>query len=71
MHATNNVAKNGINFSISIARERLRPQYGDGFAGAPLAASPAKEQALVPDRGVAQDESQRSKNETVDSPADI
>jgi hypothetical protein len=36
-YAANNVAKRVLDFSITVSRERLRPQYGDGFAGAPLA----------------------------------
>jgi hypothetical protein len=31
-----NVAKNVVEFSISIPREQLRPGYGAGFLGAPL-----------------------------------
>ena len=30
---TNNVAKKTIDFSISVSREQLRPNYGDGFRG--------------------------------------
>ena len=33
LNAPNNVAKNMIDFSITICRERLRPKYGDGFKG--------------------------------------
>jgi hypothetical protein len=35
--ATYNVAKSVLDYSIKIPRERLRPNYGDGFQGAPLA----------------------------------
>ncbi|MBI3330155.1 MAG: hypothetical protein HYZ81_26035 [Nitrospinae bacterium] len=31
-----NVAKNVVEFSISIPRDQLRPGYGAGFLGAPL-----------------------------------
>ena len=34
--ASNNVAKHLVEFSSGIPRERLRPSYGSGFAGAPL-----------------------------------
>ncbi|MEK6569875.1 MAG: hypothetical protein AABZ61_00785, partial [Bacteroidota bacterium] len=33
---SSNVAKIPIEFSVVIQREQLRPQYGDGFQGAPL-----------------------------------
>ena len=33
LNTPNNVAKNMIDFSITIFRERLRPNYGDGFKG--------------------------------------
>jgi hypothetical protein len=35
-YAANNVANRPLEFSISIARESLRPSYGQGFRGAPL-----------------------------------
>ena len=35
-HATNNVAKRPLEFFIRLAREQLRPTYGQGFQGAPL-----------------------------------
>jgi len=35
-HATNNVAKRPLEFFIRLAREQLRPTYGQGFRGAPL-----------------------------------
>ncbi|MBK7919357.1 MAG: hypothetical protein IPJ94_24475 [Chloroflexi bacterium] len=35
-YTTNNVAKKVIEFSITVPREQLRPNYGDGFRGAPL-----------------------------------
>lgn len=34
--ASYNIAKNVIEFEITIPRQRLRPNYGDGFRGAPL-----------------------------------
>jgi len=35
-HAPNNVAKRPLEFFIRLAREQLRPTYGQGFRGAPL-----------------------------------
>ncbi|MBM0741645.1 helix-turn-helix domain-containing protein [Phormidium sp. CLA17] len=35
-HALYNVANTSLKFLISISREKLRPDYGDGFQGAPL-----------------------------------
>jgi hypothetical protein len=35
-YAANNVAKRSIEFFIRLAREQLRPTYGQGFRGAPL-----------------------------------
>ena len=35
-HAPNNVAKRPLEFFIRLAREQLRPIYGQGFRGAPL-----------------------------------
>ena len=35
-HAANNVAKRPLEFFIRLAREQLRPTYGQGFQGAPL-----------------------------------
>ena len=36
LHAPNNVAKRPLEFFIRLAREQLRPTYGQGFRGAPL-----------------------------------
>ena len=36
--AANNVAKRPLAFFIRLAREQLRPTYGQGFRGAPLQA---------------------------------
>jgi hypothetical protein len=35
-YAANNVAKRPLEFFIRLAREQLRPTYGQGFRGAPL-----------------------------------
>ena len=35
-YAPNNVAKRPLEFFIRLAREQLRPTYGQGFRGAPL-----------------------------------
>jgi hypothetical protein len=35
-HALYNVANSSLKFLISISREKLRPEPGDGFQGAPL-----------------------------------
>jgi hypothetical protein len=45
-YSPNNVAKIVIEFLITIPRERLRPNYRDGFRGAPLDTS-------LPDLGLA------------------
>ena len=34
--APNNVAKRSVEFFVRLAREQLRPTYGQGFRGAPL-----------------------------------
>ncbi len=60
-YAPNNVAKRMLDFSTSVSRERLRPQYGDGFAGAPLAQ----------DRGVKQDEERRKTKENTEDQSPI
>ena len=44
-YSPNNSAKTVIEFLITIPRERLRPHYGDGFGGAPLA-------TLLPDESM-------------------
>lgn len=41
-YAANNVAKKVIEFPVTIPRKRLRPEYGDGFGGAPLDTFPPK-----------------------------
>ena len=60
-HAPNNVAKRMLDFSTKVSRERLRPQYGDGFAGAPLAQ----------DRGVKQDEERKTTQENTKDQSQI
>ena len=60
-HAPNNIAKRVLDFSTTVSRERLRPQYGDGFAGAPLAQ----------DRGVKPDETRRTTQENTDDQSKI
>jgi len=35
-NAASNVANFPVEFAAVVSRERLRPRYGDGFAGAPL-----------------------------------
>ena len=60
-YAPNNVAKRVLDFSTTVSRERLRPQYGDGFAGAPL------EQ----DRGVKPDEERRQAQENTEDQSQI
>ena len=42
---TNNVAKTLLEFSISVPRTRLRPNYGEGFRGAPLKITRAEKSA--------------------------
>ena len=65
-YASNNVAKNVIDFSIAISRAQLRPNYGDGFKGAPLVTprtSPRLENQM---RGVNPDEKKASNTAEVD-----
>jgi hypothetical protein len=65
-HASNNVAKNVIDFSIAISREQLRPNYGEGFKGAPLV-SRRTSPRLSDQRGeVNHDEQKTSNTEEVD-----
>ncbi len=47
---TNNVAKTLLEFSISVPRARLRPNYGEGFQGAPLRNRPADQSTPQPNR---------------------
>jgi hypothetical protein len=69
--STNNVAKNVIDFSIAIPRERLRPNYGDGFLGAPLGASGSSSSSQDQDRGVKGDESRTTKEAEVDRETEV
>ena len=55
-HASNNSAKTVIEFPITILRQRLRPQYGDGFRGAPLATSLPVQSLNRRNRGASQNE---------------
>jgi hypothetical protein len=49
-HATHDGAKLPFDLAVTIPRDRLRPQYGDGFLGAPLLlCRPSK--MLWPDHG--------------------
>jgi hypothetical protein len=59
-YSTNNVAKTVIDFSVAIPRERLRPNYGDGFKGAPLDSSLSSRQTEDQHRGVDRDEPQEA-----------
>lgn len=70
LYPGNNVAKNVIDFSIAIPRERLRPNYGDGFRGAPLDASHSSQDRIDQNRGVNRDEPKTAKGE-VDRAAGI
>jgi hypothetical protein len=54
-HASNNSAKTVIEFLVTISRERLRPQYGDGFRGAPLATPLPVQSTIRRNRGASQD----------------
>jgi hypothetical protein len=44
-----------IEFLITIPRERLRPQYGDGFRGAPFVSSLPIERIIGRNQGATQD----------------
>jgi hypothetical protein len=67
----NNVAKNVIDFSIAIPRERLRPNYGDGFRGAPLDASQSSQGRIDQNRGVNRDEPKTAQKEELDRASEI
>ena len=69
-NTSNNVAKNVIDFSKAIPREQLRPNYGDGFKGAPLGLSSSGWGTPDQDRGVNQDEPKATKEE-VDRASEI
>jgi hypothetical protein len=66
-----NVTKNVIDFSIAIPRERLRPNYGSGFGGAPLDASQLNQGRIDQNRGVNRDEPKTAKKEEVDRASEI
>jgi len=70
-HAFNNVAKTVIEFLITISRERLRPQYGDGFRGAPLATSVLVQNTTRRNRGAIQDESGAKKETDTSGGTDV
>jgi hypothetical protein len=53
-----NVAKSVIDFSITVPRERLRPNYGDGFQGAPLQPGLLSKRKTERKRGANGDEAQ-------------
>jgi len=36
-HPSHNSAKRALEFTVAILRAELRPRYGSGFAGAPIA----------------------------------
>ena len=63
---TNNVAKNVIDFSIAISREQLRPNYGEGFKGAPLVTARTSSRVLDQMREVNHDEQETSNTQEVD-----
>jgi len=67
----NNVAKTVIEFLITISRDRLRPQYGDGFRGAPLATSVLVQGTTRRDRGAIQDESGAKKETDTSGGTDV
>ena len=46
-----------IEFLVTISRQRLRPQYGDGFRNAPLVPSQPVQSQIRSDRGANQDAS--------------
>ena len=47
---TNKVAKTLLEFSVSVPRARLRPNYGEGFQGAPLKNRLAEKSTSQPNR---------------------
>jgi site-specific DNA recombinase len=49
--ASYNVAKGALEFRVSIPRGHLRPQYGEGFGGAPLSRLKARPDAGQPAKG--------------------
>jgi hypothetical protein len=70
-HPTNNIAKNVIDFSIAVPRERLRPKYGDGFKGAPLGTSPPSQRISDQNRGANRNEPQTPNEEEVDRASEV
>ena len=69
-NSSNNIAKNVIDFSIAIPRERLRPNYGDGFKGAPLDTFQSSRGTVDQNRGVNRNEPKPTKEE-VDCASEI
>jgi hypothetical protein len=71
IYNTNNVAKKVIEFSIAIPRARLKPNYGDGFQGAPLRIISIRESTDKRNRGVKGDGSRAKKEENTESEANV
>ena len=71
LHAANNVAKNVIDFSIAISREQLRPNYGEGFKGAPLVTARTSSRVLDQTREINHDEQEKSNTEEVDGASQL
>ncbi len=68
---TNNVAKNLLEFSISVPRARLRPNYGEGFQGAPRKITRAEKSTPQLNRASDTDASTSKQQNPQDPQADL
>ena len=59
-YTPNKVAKSLLEFSTSIARNQLRPSYGDGFLGAPIQIGLRQQTPTPPAQGDARGSSKPS-----------
>jgi hypothetical protein len=60
-----------IDFSITVSREQLRPNYGDGFKGGPLMTIPISQRLLDVTEGVNHNEQTIGNATEVEGAADI
>ena len=68
---TNNVAKTLLEFSISVPRARLRPNYGEGFRGVPLKITRAKKSTPQLNRASDTDAPTSKQQNSQDDQADL
>jgi len=60
-----------INFSIAVSREQLRPNYGEGFKGAPLVTKRTSSRVSDQTGEVNHDEQKASNTEEVDGASQL